>query len=85
MAINQDAIKELESADPDELVSMLGITSEQLIRAFPGHTFDYINENFSTEDGSLLYENESDFYEEMERLVNEEFSIYRVENPEDET
>jgi len=46
MSINNEMMKELESFEPDELVTILGISSEQIIRAFPGHAYDYIRDNF---------------------------------------
>lgn len=42
----REAVLELESSDPDDLVRMLGLSSEQIIRAFPGHAYDYIQTNF---------------------------------------
>lgn len=78
MSINKEHLKELESFDPDDLVGILGISSEQLLRAFPGHAYDYIRDNFgipkNEDDGQL------DLFADIERHVDEPY-----EPPEEDT
>lgn len=68
--IDRELVLELEASDPEDLVRVLGLSSEQILRAFPGHAYDYIRENFT--DGSQEAEDEGDFdgYRELERLLD---------------
>lgn len=44
MPNNEQMIRELEETDPDELVELLRLTSEQLIKAFPAQVREYLEE-----------------------------------------
>lgn len=69
--VYKEMIKDLESSDPEDLVGMLGLTPEQILRAFPGHVYDYIRDN-------VPIDNEKSF-EELERLRHEGISIYETD------
>ena len=71
MEINKDLMKELEAAEPDELVALLGITTDQIIRAFPGHAYDYIRDNFTLETDDT----EEEALSELERLRDEGYTV----------
>lgn len=71
MGIDKESLKELESMDPDELVDVLGVSSEQIIRAFPGRAYDYIRDSFG-------YPEDNDGEEAIEmirRLQDEGFAF----------
>lgn len=51
MSTDLDTIRErLVVRDPDELVDILGITSEELLDAFHEHVVDYMQVEFSIDD-----------------------------------
>lgn len=78
MTIDREKIMELEALDPEDLVSVLGLSSEQIIRAFPGHVYDYATVKFDYED----YDEESVALETLEDLETSGFSILDLD-PED--
>lgn len=77
MGINKDMVKELESSDPEELVSLLGLTSDQIIRAFPGHAYDYIQDNFYTGTEPLEVDDDREYeaFDLLEHLQDEGYSV----------
>lgn len=71
MTIDKEHLKELESFDPDDLVEILGISSEQLLRAFPGHAYDYVRDNFGVPDNEEY--DHPDLLESIARLGDEPY------------
>lgn len=39
--IVEEARRDLELLEPDEAAIILGLTTEQILTAFPGHVYDY--------------------------------------------
>lgn len=75
---------ELEALDPEDLVSVLGLSSEQIIRAFPGHVYDYATVKFDYPEWALSRDDLDEEHvalETLEDLENEGFSILDLEDP----
>lgn len=79
--VDHDKMKDLEALDPGELVEVLGLSTESILRAFPGHVFDYVCvEGVEEEDVEI------DINEEIRRLFEDEgYSIYHVEDTEEDS
>jgi hypothetical protein len=54
---------------------MLGITSEQIVRAFPGHAYDYIRDNFNTSSSEDYDDDAESEIGIIERLRDEGYTI----------
>lgn len=77
--IDQEKIKDLESLEPGEVVEELGIRTDDILRAFPGHVFDY---------SCILTVDDPDDQgaeEEIEQLKAQGYSVYYVEDSEEAT
>lgn len=77
----REAILELESMDPDELVVLLGITPEEILRTFRWKTLDYIENNY---DVHLVSEDIEYYAEGVDTIRGFEERGYSIVEPEPE-
>ena len=70
MPLNEQMLRELAQTDVEELVELLGLTSEDLIKAFPDQVEAYLEEyrmvdlelNQMDDDGGVPWDEDDDTY-----------------------